>query len=126
MKYAYVISKRMRKVTDFDFTEKTSCSLIEYNNGDFEPDSIYSWDKSIAMSNVGFEYASIEELTEDFGEDDVIISSDLRLPDIYESLHNPEYSSWNSSCDVCFEMLRAYNELTETISLEDLIEAMQK
>lgn len=119
--YAYVVSKRNRKVTDFDLTDKTSCALIEYNNGNFEPGSIYSWD----ISDTDFEHLSIEELTYDFGKEDVIISSDLLLPEICQRLNEPEYDRWNTSFDVCSKMLEAYSKLTKTISLENLIEAMQ-
>lgn len=125
--YAYVVSEGNRSVTDFNFTNKTVCTLGKCENGDFAPDLIYSWDESNATHDFSSFYATIEELTKDFGEDDIIISSDLRLPDICEMLGNPEYRNWIMSYDVFSKMLRAYSELTETetISLEDLIREMQ-
>lgn len=122
--YAYVVSEGKRSVTTFDFTDKTVCALVQYKNGDFEPDTIYTWVKPV----FDFTYASIEKLTKDFGEDDIIISSDLILPKIFERLDDQAYAQWNTSFDVCSKMLEAYSKLTETetISLEDLIKAMQQ
>ncbi len=122
--HAYVISERNRKVAYFDLTDKTSCALIEYDNGDFEPGTIYTWVKPV----FDFTYASIEKLTKNFGKEDVIISSDLILPEICQRLNEPEYDRWNTSFDVCSKMLEAYSKITETetISLEDLIKAMQQ
>lgn len=123
MKYAYVVSKENRSVTMFDFTDKTVLDLIEFKDGKLDKGIIYTWgDPNVPPYP---EYAGIKELTSPISEENTIIPSDLLLKEICKSLNDSRYNLWETSCDVCFEMLEAYSKDIDKISLEDLIEAMQ-
>ena len=123
MKYAYVMSERNRSVTMFDFTDKTTIDLLEFDDGDFDKGVICTWDEENVPDYA--EYVSVDGLTSFFDEDDTIIPSDLLLKEICVSLGDSQYKLWEHSCDVCFEMLRTYRKIVGEISLEDLVKTMQ-
>lgn len=123
--FAYVISERLQRVTFINLTMHTETVYSKYgDDGDFAPGTIYSCNKSIVMHF----YCYMEDVVKYFSKEDIIISSNLQLFQIDDMLNVPEYRQWNYSFDVFFEMLKAFSKLTEltkTISLENLIEAMQ-
>lgn len=123
MKYVYVVSKANRRVTVIDFTDETVIDLLEYDNEDFDKGVICTWDEANVSDFV--DYISVAELTSGFGEEDIIIPSDLLLKEICDLLNNLQYNLWESSCDICLNMLGEYSKFVDKISLEDLIKVMQ-
>lgn len=128
MKYAYAISKRKREIRIFNFTAKTSQVFSQNAKGYDEVEKPHRW---VDLPGDGQlwkpSYVPIEKLTAGLG-NAVIISSDLRFPEICEMMSDVDYEHGHSSFDEDSKMLMAYSKLTETetISLEDLIKAMQQ
>lgn len=132
MKYAYVMSKTMRSLTLFDFTDKTATDLMF---GGPDTSAIYAWD--INKVPPWADYVGIETITSRFNGTDLIVPSNFLLEDIKNMVITADSFAgetgpalytlpWHVSFAACYKMFWLYSRVESKISLEDLIEAMQK